>query len=68
MRGLMGDTSDMIRKINEDEYTHIVIFQKLVTEGMKVFPHSKDQIYEMFSKASEHEILWNNHITNDNIL
>ena len=68
MRGLMGDSSDMIRKINEDEYTHIVIFQRLVTEGMRVFPHSKDQIYEMFSKASEHEILWNNHITNDNIL
>lgn len=40
----------------------------LVLEGMKAFPHSKDQIYEIFDLAVAQECLWTNHITNNNVL
>ena len=40
----------------------------LVLEGMKTFPHSKDQIYEIFDLAVAQECLWTNHITNNNVL
>lgn len=44
------------------------LFQKLIPEAMQVFPHSVDQIYEMFSAAVEHECRWTNHIVGNDIL
>jgi len=44
------------------------LFQKLIPEAMEVFPHSKEQIYEMFDHAVKHEIKWTNHILNNEIL
>jgi ribonucleoside-diphosphate reductase beta chain len=37
-------------------------------EAMNVFPHSKEQIYEMFDMAVSQECLWTNHITNNSVL
>ena len=35
---------------------------------MQVFPHSREQIYEMFAIAVEHECKWTRHIVGDDIL
>ena len=31
-----------------DELSHVRLFQKLITEGLQIFPHSKEQIYALF--------------------
>ncbi len=67
-RTLMGGSADMFRMINRDELSHVRLFQKLISEAMKVFPHSVEQIYEMFNSTIEHELLWTNHIIGDDIL
>lgn len=48
--------------------SHIRLHQKLVEEGLKVFPHSRDRIYEMFDNAVNQECLWTNHIMNNDFL
>ena len=67
-RMLMPGSADMIKLINRDELSHVRLFQKIIPEAMAVFPHSKDMVYEMFTKATEHEIDWTNHIIGNNIL
>lgn len=51
-----------------DELSHIRLFQRLIPEAMQAFPHSIDQIYEMFDTAVQHECNWTNHIVGNNIL
>ena len=67
-RMLMAGSADIFKMINRDELSHVRLYQKIIPEAMELFPHSVDQIYEMFSKAVEHEILWANHIIGGNIL
>lgn len=51
-----------------DELSHVRLFQKLIPEAMLLFPHSVNQIYEMFDTAVEQECIWTNHIVGNNIL
>lgn len=67
-RMLMPGSSDIFKMINRDELSHVRLFQKLVPEAMQIFPHSVDQIYEMFDTAVQHECRWTNHIVGNNIL
>ncbi|MGK7877680.1 MAG: ribonucleotide-diphosphate reductase subunit beta [Xenococcaceae cyanobacterium] len=67
-RMLMPGSADIFKMINRDELSHVRLFQKLIPEAMQVFPHSLDQIYEMFDAAVEHECRWTNHIVGNNIL
>ncbi len=67
-RMLMPGSADIFKMINRDELSHVRLYQKLIPEAMRVFPHSVDQIYEMFAQAVEHECRWTNHIVGDNIL
>ena len=64
----MGGTADMIRYINVDELSHVRLFQKLVKEGMKVFPYSKKWIIDFFFEAVQQEIKWNKHIIGNQVL
>jgi ribonucleoside-diphosphate reductase beta chain len=65
---LMPGSADIFKMINRDELSHVRLFQKLIPEAMKVFPHSVDRIYEMFDLAVQHECRWTNHIIGDKIL
>jgi len=67
-RMLMPGSADIFKMINRDELSHVRLFQKLIPEAMKVFPHSVEQIYEMFDTAVQHECRWTNHIIGNNIL
>ncbi len=67
-RMLMSGSADIFRMINRDELSHVRLYQKLIPEAMKVFPHSREQIYEMFALAVEHECKWTAHIVGDDIL
>jgi len=67
-RMLMPGSADIFKMINRDELSHVRLYQKLLPEAMQVFPHSKEQIYEMFARAVEHECRWTNHIVGDNVL
>lgn len=67
-RQLMPGSADIFKMINRDELSHVRLFQKLLPEAMKVFPHSVDRIYEMVDQAVNHEIAWTNHILNNEIL
>ncbi|WP_238845420.1 ribonucleotide-diphosphate reductase subunit beta [Nostoc edaphicum] len=67
-RMLMSGSADIFRMINRDELSHVRLYQKLIPEAMQVFPHSREQIYEMFALAVEHECKWTGHIVGDDIL
>ena len=69
-RNRMMGTSDIIRLINRDELSHIVLFQQLLKEIRKENPQFFDDklIYDMFEKAVEQEINWTNHIIGNQIL
>lgn len=67
-RIMMGGSADIFRTINRDELTHVRLYQKLIPEAMQVMPHSKNQIYKLFSQAVENEIFWTNHIIGNEIL
>lgn len=51
-----------------DELSHIRLFQKLLPEAMKAFPHSVDQVYSMVDQAVAYECQWTNHIIGNEIL
>lgn len=63
-RHLMQGTSDIIRYINKDEATHIVLFQRIIQE----LNINKDLIYELMIIAVDNEINWTNHIIGNNVL
>jgi ribonucleoside-diphosphate reductase beta chain len=67
-RMLMPGSADIFKMINRDELSHVRLFQRLIPEAMQLFPHSVDQIYEMFDTAVKHECRWTNHIVGNNIL
>ncbi|WP_270749849.1 ribonucleotide-diphosphate reductase subunit beta [Fusobacterium hominis] len=69
-RNKMMGTSDVIRLINRDELSHVVIFQQIFKEILTENPDFFDynMVYNMFAKATEQEISWTNHIIGDNIL
>jgi ribonucleoside-diphosphate reductase beta chain len=67
-RMLMPGSADIFKMINRDELSHVRLYQKLIPEAMRLFPHSVDRIYEMFDTAVQHECLWTNHIVGNNIL
>lgn len=67
-RMLMPGSADIFKMINRDELSHVRLYQKILPEAMQVFPHSKDQVYELFAGAVDQEILWSNHIVGGNIL
>lgn len=69
-RNLMPGSADIIRYINRDELTHVVMFKNIISglrdERKGLIPD--DLIYPMFEKAVEQEIQWTNHIIGDEIL
>jgi ribonucleoside-diphosphate reductase beta chain len=65
---LMPGSADIFKMINRDELSHVRLYQKLIPEAMQQFPHSLEQIYEMFDIAVKYECRWTNHIIGDNIL
>ncbi|MEY2834271.1 MAG: hypothetical protein RLZZ574_3531, partial [Cyanobacteriota bacterium] len=67
-RMLMPGSADIFKMINRDELSHVRLYQKLLPEAMQLFPHSVEQIYEMFDTAVQHECLWTNHIVGDSVL
>jgi len=67
-RMLMPGSADIFKLINRDELSHVRLYQKILPEAMTVFPHSVDQIYEMFDHAVRHECQWTNHIIGNQIL
>lgn len=67
-RMLMPGSADIFKMINRDELSHVRLYQNVLKEAMEVFPHSVDQIYEMFDTAVQHECTWTNHIVGNNIL
>lgn len=69
-RNRMMGTSDVIRLINRDELSHVVLFQQIFKEIQNENPNFFDEklIYEMFEKAVEQETAWTNHIIGNQIL
>jgi ribonucleoside-diphosphate reductase beta chain len=67
-RMLMPGSADIFKMINRDELSHVRLYQRVITEAMDTFPHSQEQIYEMFDTAVKYECRWTNHIVGDNIL
>ena len=65
---LMSGCADIFRLINRDELSHVRLYQKLLEEARQVFPHSLEQIYEMFDGAVQQEVLWASHIIGDSVL
>lgn len=69
-RNLMPGSADIIRYINRDELTHVVLFKEMILSIMEEFPGiiTEDIIYPMFEEAVEQEIVWTNHILGNEIL
>ncbi len=71
--GKMLGSAQMIRFIQRDEVTHLLIFQNMINatrkERPELFtPQLIEEVYEMFDKAVELEIAWGQHITEGQIL
>jgi ribonucleoside-diphosphate reductase beta chain len=71
--GKMLGSAQMIRFIQRDEVTHLLIFQNMINvirrERPELFTKELiDEVYEMFSKAVDLEISWGKYITEGNIL
>jgi ribonucleoside-diphosphate reductase beta chain len=71
--GKMLGTAQMIRFIQRDEVTHLILFQNMINSVKKerpdIFTDSfKNEVYEMFKKAVELESTWGKYITNGQIL
>jgi ribonucleoside-diphosphate reductase beta chain len=69
-RNLMPGTADIIRYINRDELSHVVLFQNLMLNLKEEEPEIFDEelIYKMFDTAVKQEIEWTNHIIGEDIL
>ncbi|HCB63895.1 MAG TPA: ribonucleotide-diphosphate reductase subunit beta [Fusobacteria bacterium] len=68
-RNLMQGTADVIKYINRDELTHVLLFGNLI-KGLKaegaMLPD--DFVYDMFDTAVKQEIEWAQHILGDEII
>jgi ribonucleoside-diphosphate reductase beta chain len=60
----------MIRYINRDEFTHCILFEKIISEIRKEFPEmvDNDVTIQLFKEAVEQEISWTNHIVGNDVL
>lgn len=69
-RNKMVGTSDIIRLINRDELSHVVLFQRIMKEIRIEYPDFFDykEIKEMFKEAVEQEIAWTEHIIGNRVL
>lgn len=71
--GKMLGSAQMIRFIQRDEVTHLLLFQNMINatrrERPDLFtPELIDEVYEMFDRAVELEIAWGQYITEGQIL
>ncbi len=71
--GKMLGSAQMIRFIQRDEVTHLLIFQNMINVVKRERPdlftkELLDEVYDMFEKAVELEISWGKYITEGNIL
>jgi ribonucleoside-diphosphate reductase beta chain len=68
-RNSMLGTSDIIRYINRDELTHVLLFGNIIKAMKAEGKMLKDEVvYEMFDTAVSQEIEWSKHILGDNIV
>ena len=71
--GKMLGSAQMIRFIQRDEVTHLLIFQNMINVTKKERPELfsdklLDEVYDMFEKAVDLEISWGQYITGGQIL
>jgi len=71
--GKMLGSAQMIRFIQRDEVTHLVLFQNMINTLKRERPDLftaklKEEVYEMFKKAVELESAWGKYITQGQIL
>ena len=71
--GKMLGSAQMIRFIQRDEVTHLILFQNTINTLRKEKPELftddlKEEVIEMFKSACEIEIKWGKHITGGKIL
>lgn len=71
--GKMLGSAQMIRFIQRDEVTHLLIFQNMINatkrERPELFtPELLDEVYAMFEKAVELEVSWGQYITEGQVL
>ncbi len=66
-KGMMGGTSDIIKVIQKDETTHLVLFEEIINDVIDLNT-DRDMIIDLFNVAVEQEITWSNHIIGDKIL
>ena len=71
--GKMLGSAQMIRFIQRDEVTHLLIFQNMINSTKKerpelFTPQLLDEVYEMFENAVKLEISWGQYITSGQIL
>ncbi|WP_298789959.1 ribonucleotide-diphosphate reductase subunit beta, partial [uncultured Campylobacter sp.] len=71
--GKMLGSAQMIRFIQRDEITHLLLFQNMInsvrTERPDLFtPETEAKIYDMFERAGELEIKWGKYITQNQIM
>ncbi len=69
-RNLMPGSADIIRFINRDELTHVVLFKEMIIGIIEENPGliTDELVYPMFQTAVEQEIEWTNHILGNDIL
>ncbi|MGL6066337.1 MAG: ribonucleotide-diphosphate reductase subunit beta [Cetobacterium sp.] len=69
-RNRMMGTSDIIKLINRDELSHVVVFGQIIKEIKNENPgfFEDELVYTMFRRAVEEEIAWTNHIIGNGIL
>ena len=71
--GKMLGSAQMIRFIQRDEVTHLLLFQNMINSTKRERPdlftnELIDEVYHMFEEAVELEISWGKYITNGQIL
>jgi len=71
--GKMLGSAQMIRFIQRDEVTHLILFQNMINttrkERPELFtPELIEEVYQMFRDAVDLEISWGKHITEGHIL
>lgn len=69
-RNLMPGSADIIRYINRDELTHVVLFKEIIGVLNKEIPDliTEELVHPMFKTAVQQEIEWTNHIIGNDIL
>jgi len=71
--GKMLGSAQMIRFIQRDEITHLLLFQNMINSTKKERPELFtseliDEVYYMFEKAVELEVMWGQYITGGKLL